>query len=80
VFLLALTKIILRKRYVAITTGLSVPADVFIFIIFIALMLVPIFSEIEFFGIKLKKELEELKADINIRLGDIKNEIRNSQS
>ena len=80
VLLLGLTGIILFKRFDAITSGQSVPVDVFVFLIFVALMLVPIFSEIEFFGIKLKKEIEELKHDINIKLGDIKNEIRNSQT
>jgi len=77
--LLGLTGTILFKRYNAIVNGQSVVADVFIFLLFIALMLVPIFSEIEFFGIKLKKEMEELKSEIKIKLGDIKNEIRNSQ-
>ena len=43
-------------------------------------MLVPLFSEIEFFGIKLKKEIEELKQDINFKFGDIKNEIRINQT
>lgn len=80
IILLLLTGVILFKRYEAITTGQSVPADVFIFLIFVALMLVPIFSEIEFFGLKLKREIEELKADIKIKLGDIKNEIRNTQT
>lgn len=80
VLLLGLTGIILLKRFTAITTGLSVPADVFVLLIFVALMLVPIFSEIEFFGIKLKKELDELKNDISIKFGEIKNEIHNSQS
>src|SRR5690606_9234624 len=80
IILLILTGIILFKRYEAITTGQSVPADVFVFLIFVALMLVPIFSEIEFFGLKLKREIEELKADIRIKFGDIKNEIRNTQT
>lgn len=80
VVLLLLTGIILYKRFEAITTGQSVPADVFVFLIFVALMLVPNFSEIEFFGLKLKKEIEDLKTDINVKFGDIKNEIRNSQS
>ncbi|OAZ03295.1 hypothetical protein [Flavobacterium succinicans] len=80
IILLLLTGVILFKRYEAITTGQSVPADVFIFLIFVALMLVPIFSEIEFFGLKLKKEIEELKSDINVKFGDIKNEIRTSQN
>jgi hypothetical protein len=55
IILLLLTGIILFKRYEAITTGQSVPVDVFVFLIFVALMLVPIFSEIEFFGLKLKR-------------------------
>jgi len=80
IILLLLTGIILYKRYEAITTGQSVPADVFVFLIFVALMLVPIFSEIEFFGLKLKKEIEDLKTDINVKFGDIKNEIRNTQT
>ena len=80
VALLSLTGTILYKRFEAITSGQSVPADVFIFLIFVALTLVPIFSEIEFFGIKLKREIEELKQDISIKLGEIKNEIHNSQT
>lgn len=80
IILLLLTGIILFKRYKAITTGQSVPADVFVFLIFVALMLVPIFSEIEFFGLKLRREIEELKEDIRIKFGDIKNEIRNNQT
>ena len=80
IILLLLTGIILLKRYEAITNGQSVMADIFVFLIFVALMLVPIFSEVEFFGIKLKKEIEELKADIKIKFGDIKNEIRNTQN
>lgn len=72
IILLLLTGMILFKRYEAITTGQSVPADIFVFLIFVALMLVPIFSEIEFFGLKLKREIEELKADIEIKFGEIK--------
>ncbi len=78
--LIGLTGIILFNRFDDIISGQSVPFDIFIFLIFVALMLVPIFSEIEFFGIKLKREIEDLKQDINIKLGDIKNEIRNSQT
>ena len=76
VILLILTTTILYKRYDAITSGLSVPADVFIFMIFVALMLVPIFSEFEFFGIKLKKEIDDLKNEVNVKIGDLKNDIR----
>jgi hypothetical protein len=80
ILLLGLTGFILFERFDAIATGQSVPVDVFIFLIFVALMLVPIFSEIEFFGIKLKKEIEDLKHDLNIKLGDIRNEIKATQT
>lgn len=80
IILLALTGFILFKRYSAIMEGLSVPTDTIVFLVFVALMLLPIFSEISFFGIKLKKEIEDLKNDLNIKFGDIKSEIRNNQT
>lgn len=80
ILLIGLTGIILFNRFDEIISGQSVLFDIFIFLIFVALMLVPIFSEIDFFGIKLKKEIEDLKQDIRIKLGDIKNEIRSSQT
>lgn len=79
IILLILTGIILYKRFNAIATGLAVPADVFIFLIFVALMLVPLFSEIDLFGIKLKREIESFKSEVSSKLGDIKNEIKISQ-
>lgn len=80
VILLIISGTILLQRYSDITTGKSVLADAFIFLVFVALMLLPIFSEIEFFGIKLKKGIDELKDEIRIKFGDIQNEIRNNQT
>ena len=78
--LMGLTGLLLIKRLDAITSGNSVTADLLILLIFVALTLVPIFVEIEFFGIKFKKEIEDLKHDVNLKFGDFKNEIRNSQT
>ncbi len=80
IVILGLTGLILCKRFDALISGQSEPADIYIFLVFTALVLFPVFSEIEFFGIKLKKEFENLKNEININVSDIKNEIRNSQS
>ncbi len=80
VVLLIISGTILLQRYSDITTGRSVLVDAFIFLVFVALMLLPIFSEIEFFGIKLKKGIDELKDEIRIKFGDIQNEIRNNQT
>lgn len=62
-----------------ISKGDSAPIDIFIFLIFVALLLVPIFTEIEFFGIRLKREIEELKTQIKLQFGDLRNEIKNTQ-
>lgn len=43
-----------------------------VFILWLALLLLPLFSEMEFLGIKLKKEVEEVKTEVKERLSDIK--------
>jgi hypothetical protein len=80
ILLIIATTIGLYLRFNSIKNGESVPFDVFLFLIWAALMLVPIFSEIEFLGIKLKKEIEDLKSQLNIKFGDLKNEIKLNQS
>mgnify|MGYP003626641792 CR=1 FL=1 len=79
IFLILLTGGLFAWRLEAIGNGNSAPVDIFIFLILVALLLAPIFSEIEFFGIKLKRELEELKSQIKLQFGDLRNDIRNSQ-
>ena len=79
IFLILLTGALFFWRLEPIGQGKSAPVDIFIFLIFVALLLAPIFAEVEFFGIKLKREIEELKTQIKLQFGDIKNEIRNSQ-
>lgn len=77
ILLIALTGFILFKRFDAIANGQSVTADVFIFLVFVALLLVPIFSEFEFLGLKLKQQIEELETEIKVKFGDLKNELKN---
>ncbi len=67
IVLLIIASSVLWFRYNAIIKGTYVSADVFIFFIWTALMMLPIVNEISFFGIGIKKELDELR-----------NEIRNS--
>jgi len=79
ILLILLTGALFFWRLEPIGQGKSAPVDIFIFLILVALLLAPIFAEVEFFGIKLKREIEELKTQIKLQFGDIKNEIRNSQ-
>lgn len=75
-----ITGFLLYSQIDLIKSGKSTNIDIFIFLIFTILLLVPLFSEFEFFGIKLKKDIDELKKNIDIKFGEIKNEIQNSQS
>lgn len=79
IFLILLTGALFYWRLEPIGQGKSAPVDIFIFLILVALLLAPIFAEVEFFGIKLKGEIEELKTQIKLQFGDLKNDIRNSQ-
>jgi hypothetical protein len=49
----------------AIISGMATPFDIFVFLILVALLLVPLFQEVSFFGISLKQELDELKAHVS---------------
>lgn len=81
IFLAVILGLYLWARYESIMAGASAPVDVFVFLIFMALLLSPLMSEIEFFGIiKLKREIEDLKNKIDIKFGDLKNEIKLTQS
>lgn len=46
-----------------------------IFILWLILLLLPLFSEMEFFGIKLKKEVEKAKTEVKENLNDIRMQI-----
>lgn len=46
-----------------------------IFILWLILLLLPLFSEMEFFGIKLKKEVEKAKNEIKENLNDLRMQI-----
>ena len=68
---------ILSKRLNYIFEGVAQPFDIFLFIILFALLLVPLFQEIEIFGIKFKKEIEELRKELTNNLISLKNDINN---
>ena len=73
VIILLITSTTLYLRYNDIISGNAVHFDVFIFIIWVAIMLAPIFQEVNIFGLKLKQSVDELKHQIT----EVKNEIHN---
>jgi hypothetical protein len=78
VFLLIIVSVFLYNRYPHLTAGTSTTADIFIFLIWVALCLLPLFEELSFFGITFKKEVEKLKSDIAIQFDNLKTDIKNT--
>jgi len=66
---------LLYRRLPTITDGTATLVDGFFFLIWIALLLLPLFNEFEFFGIKLKSQIDALKSDIKSQLADLRAEM-----
>lgn len=73
--LLLVFSLILALRYFGLLSEIRKEFFYVIFGICICLLLLPLFGEIEFLGIKLKKEIEELKKDVRSEIQSIKYEI-----
>jgi hypothetical protein len=78
ILLLIILSVFLYKRYPQVTAGNSTTLDIFVFLIWVALCLLPLFEELSFFGITLKKEVEGLKADITNQINSLKADIKNT--
>ncbi len=66
------------KRFGAISVGAESPEDAFLFLIWIALLLLPLFNEFEFFGIKLKAQLEDLKMQLTQQVCTLRTEFHST--
>ena len=62
--LLLLIGSILYARRDDLLAGRAVPADVLIFLVWVALLLVPLFQEVSLFGLKLRQEVKGLKEEV----------------
>lgn len=68
----------LYKRHPQLISGNATSADIFIFLIWVVLLLLPLFEELSLFGITFKKEVEELKSDFSSKIENLKAEIKNT--
>lgn len=68
----------LWARLPDLLSGKAAAADIAVFGVWMALLLSPLFTEVELFGVTLKNEIEELKKDLTVQIGDIRNDIRNA--
>jgi hypothetical protein len=75
--LLAGVTFFLASRYAELISGNAVPADIIIFLVWIALWLLPVVSEMNIFGIQIKKEVEAIRKDMNEKIDTLRADIRN---
>ncbi len=66
---------VLWVRYPDLVSGRSSLADICLFLVWVALFLAPLFQEVNFFGVKLKGEVRELKDELVGLRADIRNSI-----
>lgn len=64
--------------YRVFTSGLTSTLDIIIVFIWIALLLMPLFQEINIFGLKLKREIDNLKTDLSSQITSLRTEVQNS--
>lgn len=75
VLLLVVSSFFLWHRKDDLAAGRGTGADITIFLTWLAIMLAPIFQEIEFLGIKLKQSIDDLKTQIQIMKVDLQNQL-----
>lgn len=77
IIILAVTTFVLRARYNSIISGNSTTVDALLIFIWFALLLLPLFQEVELFGVKFKSYLDTLKSEIKSDILNVRSEIQN---
>ncbi|MCB2186248.1 MAG: hypothetical protein KQJ78_07510 [Deltaproteobacteria bacterium] len=63
-------------RLPAIEEGFNYPVDIALLLVFIALILVPIFPDMSLFGLKFKQEIEEMRKEVAEQLNEFNAQIK----
>jgi len=59
--LISLTVFLLTQRYSDLIAGRAVAADIVVFLVLVGLALVPVFQEVQLFGVKLKQDVRAIR-------------------
>ena len=76
ILLLAALTTLLFRRLQDLLVGNATPFDVVAFIIWVSLMLVPLFSEIKILGFEFKQKIEELRRHIDQQVVSLRSDIQ----
>lgn len=69
---------LLSQRYNAIISGTSNATDIVLFLIWIAFIAAFIFQEVDFFGVRLKKEIHDLKSEFKEQIINLRSDVQNT--
>jgi hypothetical protein len=70
--LTSLLSAFLYERYPDLVAGSASVVDVIVFLIWIALLLAPLFNEVSLLGITLKQQIDELKSSVSTQIADLR--------
>lgn len=76
--LVGITSVVLWKRLGLTASGGPTAFDCVVFVVWVALLLAPIFSEVKIWGVELTQEIEEAKKDLSQQIQTVRAEVRNS--
>ena len=76
--LIAFFSWLLSQRYNSIMEGSSNATDIVIFLIWIALITAFIFPEVDFFGVRLKREIGNLRTEFKEQIFNLRTDIQNN--
>lgn len=68
------------QRYDSFIKGTATLMDVFVFLVWISLLLAPLFKEVSFFAMKFKQEIDSLKNEFREQVINLRSEIQTSIS
>ena len=76
--LIAFFSWLLSQRYVFIINGTATTSDIIILLIWIALIAAFIFQEVDFFGVRLKREIDNLRTEFKEQVLNLRTDIQNT--
>jgi len=78
ILLLVVIGAYLLRRYPEVVAGRSAPIDAVVFLVWVALCLMPFFQEMSFLGFQFKQAMDDLKKEVAAQVSSLKADVRNS--
>lgn len=76
--LVVVLSLLMLYRFGAFSQGTETPVDIAVLLIWVALLVAPLFNEVDIFGVRLTREIGALREEVREQISAIGNEVRNS--